>query len=323
MSFVYPYLFWMMVIPFIIFAFLVLTNKERVSRVFDAEVLKRLRVDGDTIPLKFRNITMFVAIFLMIVALSRPVIEKGDRTVSISGLTLMVGLDISGSMRSKDIYPNRLEFTKKKLTELLGYMPTDEIALTAFAHSSFMLAPFTSDNATLEQILDGVNESYINMASTDFSALGALASNMLEKKGQKILIVASDGGEKRALKEFAQILKESKITLYAILVGTQRGAPVIGDNGRVVKKKDGSIAITQLNQELGEIARETGGDFVVATNGKEDMRELASKIHMKFRDKKQGNIKIKERVELFIYPLGLATLLLLIGLSSLPRRRNR
>ncbi len=322
MSFVYPYLFWIMVIPFILFVFLVLTNTERVSRVFDAEVLKRLRVDGDTIPLKLRNITIFISIFLMIVALSRPVIEKGERTVSISGLTLMVGLDISGSMRSKDIYPNRLEFTKKKLTELFEYMPTDEVALTAFAHSSFMLAPFTSDKATLEQILDGVDESYINMASTDFSALGVLASNMLEKKGQKILVVASDGGEKRALEEFAKILKENKITLYAILVGTPRGAPVIGDNGKVVKRKDGSIAITQLNKELGEIAKATGGDFVIAANGKEDMRELASKIHLRFHDKKQGNIKIKERVELFIYPLGLATLLLLIGLSSIPRRRK-
>jgi len=99
MSFVYPYLFWIMVIPFILFVFLVLTNTERVSRVFDAEVLKRLRVDGDTIPLRLRNITIFISIFLMIVALSRPVIEKGERTISISGLTLMVGLDISGSMR--------------------------------------------------------------------------------------------------------------------------------------------------------------------------------------------------------------------------------
>jgi Ca-activated chloride channel family protein len=41
-----------------------------------------------------RNIIMFLAIFLMIVALARPVIEKGDQTVEVKGLTLLTALDI-------------------------------------------------------------------------------------------------------------------------------------------------------------------------------------------------------------------------------------
>ena len=53
----------------------------------------------------------------MIVALARPVIEKGDKVVDVKGLSLLVGLDISGSMRSTDLYPNRLEFAKKKMFE--------------------------------------------------------------------------------------------------------------------------------------------------------------------------------------------------------------
>jgi len=322
MNFVYPYFILIMIIPFIIFSFLILTNKERVSRIFDPKVLDRLRVGGDTLPLRLRNITILTAIFFMIISLARPVIEKGEKTISINGLSLMAAIDISGSMRSRDIYPNRLEFAKKKLVQLFDNMPTDEIALTAFAHSSFMLAPFTSDKTTLEQIINGVDESYINMASTDFSTLGKLAAKMLDKKNQKILIVASDGGDKKALKEFANILKEEKITLYAILVGTQRGAPVLNNKGKPVNTKNGSIAITQLNMELGKLAKETGGDFAVASNGKVDMKRLASTIHSKFHNDKQGDIKIKERVEFFIYPLALAVLLLLIGLSSIPRRKS-
>jgi len=323
MSFVYPYFFWIMIIPFMIFVFLVLTNKDKFARVFDEKVLERLRVESDALPSQIRNLMIFTAIFFMIIALSRPVIEKGEKTISIQGLSLMASIDISGSMRSRDIYPSRLEFAKRKLIALLGQMPTDEVGLTAFAHVPFMLAPFSSDKSTLEQIVEGVNENYINMASTDFTALGELAAKMLEKKKPKILVVVSDGGDKEALEGFAQILKEEHITLYAILVGTERGAPVLDEKGKPLKTKNGSIAITQINKDLGEIAVQSGGAYVVATNGKEDIKKLVSSMRSKFHDKKQGDIKIKERVEFFIYPLILSVLLLLIGFSSIPRRRKR
>ncbi len=323
MSFVYPYFFWIMIVPFTIFVFLVLTNKDKFARVFDEKVLERLKVESDALPSKVRNMIIFSAIFFMIIALSRPVIEKGEKVVSIQGLSLMASIDISGSMRSRDIYPNRLEFAKRKLIGLLNEMPTDEVGLTAFAHVSFMLAPFTSDKSTLEQIVEGVNESYINMASTDFTALGELAAKMLEKKKPKILVVVSDGGDKEALKGFAQILKEEHITLYAILVGTERGAPVLNEKGKPLKTKNGSIAITQINKDLGEIALQSGGAYVIATNGNEDIKKLVGQMRAKFHDKKQGDIKIKERVEFFIYPLIFSVLLLLMGFSSLPRRRRK
>ncbi len=323
MSFVYPYFFWIMIIPFALFVFLVLTNKEKIARVFDEKVLERLRAESDALPVKIRNLVIFTAIFFMIIALARPVIEKGEKTVSIQGLSLMASIDISGSMRSKDIYPNRLEFAKRKLIGLLQEMPTDEVALTAFAHVPFMLAPFTSDKATLEQIVEGVDESYINMASTDFTALGELAAKILESKKPKILVVVSDGGDKKALQGFANILKEHQITLYAILIGTERGAPVLDANGKPLKTKNGSMAITQINKDLGEIALKSGGAYVIAKNGNEDIKELVTAMRKKFHDKKQGDIKVKERVEFFIYPLMLSVLLLLIGFSSLPQRRKK
>ena len=322
MSFVYPYFFWIMSVPFVLFVFLVLTNKEKVARVFDEKVLERLRVESDTIPSQLRNMILFAAIFLMIVALARPVIEKGEKRVSIQGLSLMASIDISGSMRSRDIYPNRLEFAKRKLIGLLHEMPTDEVALTAFAHVSFMLAPFSSDKDTLEQIVDGVDESYINMASTDFTALGSLAAKMLEKKKPKILVVVSDGGDKEALKGLEKKKKKEKITLYAILIGTQRGAPVLDAKGKPLKTKNGSIAITQINKDLGLIAEKTGGAYVVAANGNKDIKTLVRAMRSKFHDTKKGEIKIKERVEFFIYPLMLSVLLLLIGFSSFPRRKQ-
>lgn len=322
MTFVHPYLFWVLIIPFIIFAFLITTNKERLSRIFDEKVLKRLSATDESMPLVVHNVLLFTAIFFMIVAIARPVIEKADKMVEVKGLSLLVGLDISGSMRSKDQYPNRLEFAKKKIVSLFGAMPSDEISVLAFAYSPFVLAPFSSDKETLKQMVEGVDDSYINMGSTDFMALGELASNLLEKKKPKILLLFSDGGDEKALEGFSEHLKANDIDLYVVLVGATQGAPVIDQEGKPLAQKDGTIAITQRNDALGEVAKENGGAYVVATNGKEDIEELVSVIRTKYKEQQQGEVKVKQRDEMFYYPLAGGLFLLLIALSSMPRRRE-
>ena len=322
MSFVNPQFFWALIIPFVIFTFLISTNKERLSRIFDEKVLKRLSATDESMPLIVRNILMLLALFLMIVAMARPVIEKGDKTVEVQGLTLLTALDISGSMRSTDVYPNRLTFAKKKMSLLFDAMPSDEIGVVAFAYSPFVLAPFSSDKETLKMMVEGVDDSYINMGSTDFSALGELASSLLEEKKPKIMVLFTDGGDEEAIAGFTEILKAHEIDLYVVLVGTEKGAPVIDENGKPITLEDGTIAITQRNDALGEVAKENDGAYVVASTGKEDITQLVSVIRSKYKNQQQGAVTIKERVEYFYYPLGAGLLLLLIAFSSMPRRRT-
>ena len=322
MSFVYPYLFLAMALPLLVFAFLVTTNKQHLSRIFDEKVLKRLSAADEGMSMLLRNVLMIVALFLMLIALARPVMEKGDKTVEVQGLTLLAALDISGSMRSTDVYPNRLEFAKKKMAAFFDAMPSDEVGVVAFAYSPFVLAPFSSDKETLKMMIEGVDDSYINMGSTDFSALGRQVATLLEKKEPKILVLFTDGGDKEAIAGFSDILDAQNIDLYVVLVGTKKGAPVMGKDGKPLRKKDGSIAITQRNDALGDLAKENAGAFVVASSGKDDIKELVSVIRSKYKKQQQGEVTVKERTELFYYPLGLGLLFLLLALSSLPRGKN-
>ncbi len=322
MEFVNPYLFWILIVPFTVFAFLISTNKERLFRVFDENVLKRLLATDESMPLMLRNVILFFAIFLMIVALARPVLDEGDKVVEVKGLTLLTALDISGSMRAKDVYPNRLTFAKKKMSAFFDAMPSDELSVVAFAYSPFVVAPFSSDKETLKMMVDGVNDSYISMGSTDFLALGELSSNLLEKKDPKIVVLFTDGGDKEAIAGFADVLKEKKIDLYVVLVGTVKGAPVVDAKGKPITQKDGTIAITQRNDAIGLLAKESGGAFVVATTGKDDIENLVAVIRSKYKNQQQGKVSVKQRKEYFYYPLALGILLLLIGLSSSPVRRK-
>ncbi|HIC78753.1 MAG TPA: VWA domain-containing protein, partial [Sulfurovum sp.] len=258
--------------------------------------------------------------FFMIVAMARPVIDHGDKVVQLEGLSAVVALDISGSMRSQDIYPNRLEFAKKKMMTLFDSMPTDELAILGFAHSTFAIAPFSSDKATLKQIVDGVSDEYINMASTDFRALANFSAELLKEKKTKILILFSDGGDKKDIAEFREIIKDKNIALYVVLVGTKEGAPVLDDQGKPVNYQ-GKIAITQRNDALGDVAIENSGAFMIATTGDEGIKKLVSIIKSNHQNKEQGEVIIHDREEYFYYPIGLAIFFLFLGFISLPSRK--
>ncbi len=318
MSFLNPQLFYILIVPLLLFTFFILRHKDNITQLFSKEVLERLSVGDDSLPLVVRNGLMFVALLLMLIALARPIIDHGARTVEVRGLSAVVALDISGSMRAKDIYPNRLEFAKKKIVSLLEAMPNDEIALVAFAHLPFILAPFSSDKTTLEEIVDGVTDKYINMSSTNFRALGDYVTEILENKKPKILIVFSDGGEKKEVERFAKIVKEQNISLYVVLVGTKAGSPVLDEKGKPLNYK-GSIVITQRDDRLGEIAMQSGGAFIVAHAGSQDIENLVATIKAQHISKRSGEVTIYDREELFYYPLALALLLLLFSFSSLPK----
>jgi Ca-activated chloride channel family protein len=320
MSFVTPQVLWMMGIPLAIFTYFILTHKDKFLQLFEKSVLDRLTVGDDSLPLVIRNLTLIVALFFMVVAIARPVIDHGDRVVQLEGLSVVVALDISGSMRSKDIYPNRLAFAKKKINQLLERMPNDDVSLIAFAYSSFILAPFTSDKETLKLLIEGVNDQYINMGSTDFTALGEFTAELLEKKKTKIVVIFSDGGDRGQLEKFRRIIRQNNIALYVVLVGTKEGAPVVRKNGKNIIK-DGKLVISQRGDELGQVAIENNGAFIIANSGEHDIEELVETIKSQHQSKVKGEVVIHDREELFYYPLGVGLLFLLLGFISLPRRR--
>lgn len=312
-------LFWAMVLPLLIFSYLILTHRDNFLQIFDEKVLERLSTNDHALPLVFRNLLMMVAIFFMIVAMARPVIDHGERVVKLEGLSIVLALDISGSMRSQDVYPSRLEFAKKKMIELLKYLPNDDVSLIAFAYTSFVLAPFTADKETLEVLIEGINESYINMGSTNFTVLANFSAEVLKEKKPKILVVFSDGGDKDKLEKFSEIISKEGISLYVVLFGTIEGAPVMTAKGKKMNY-NGTMVISQRNDELGAIAMNNNGAYLVASNGEDGMKDLVKTIKSQHQTQKKGEIVIHDREEFFYYPLGFGLFLLLLSFSSLPRR---
>ena len=311
----------LMGIPLVIFGYLLLTDKDRFLEIFKPNVLKRLSVTHDSLPPKGRKFLLLMALFWMIVAMARPVIDHGDKHITIEGLHAVVALDISASMRTTDSYPNRLEFAKQKILELLDQMPYDELSLIAFAQVPFMVAPFSSDKMILGEMLKGINSSYINMGSTDLVAMGRLVVRLLQDKKEKILILFTDGDDAEDFEAFSELLKEHHITAYLVLVGTKQGGPVLDQQGKPLIYQ-GKMAITQRHDELGHRLQSQGGASVVARTGSADITQLVKTIRAHHQTQTQGEVVIHNREELFYYPLGLGLLFLLMGLSSFPSQEE-
>ena len=321
MSFENMPLMLLLLVPFAIFAILVLTNKDGIERVFPKETLERIKVEGSGLSVKARNIIFFIAIFLMIIAIGHPYILKGEKEIELSGLETIIAFDISASMRTKDRYPNRLEFAKTKTKELLSNLVDDEVMILTFSKDVYLVSPMTKDEDTLKQVVDGINSYYLQ-GSTNFTLLANVVKEKLKNKAQKILIVVSDGGENEDLDRFEEIIKKEGIKLYAILIGTKEGAPVLDNKGKALLDND-KIVISRVNERLGEIAKRSGGDYIIADYGKDDIDTLSKEIDSNIAYVKGKKVlKIQNKVELFYYPLILATILLIFAFSSMPLRKE-
>jgi Ca-activated chloride channel family protein len=317
MSFENLYLMLLLLVPFILFALLVSTNKDGVERVFPQNVLDRIRVEGSGVSNRARDILLFSAIFMMIIAVGHPYIAKGERDVKLGGLEIVLALDISGSMRSQDRYPNRLEFAKEKSKKLLDFLAEDEVMLLTFSDSVFLVSPMTSDKETLKMVIDGITKDYLQGGS-NFSALAEVLKSRFKNRVQKIAVVVSDGGESGSLEQLRKTVEKENIKLYALLVGTKEGSPILDKDNKAVLKND-KIVMSRLNMELADIAKSSGGDYVVAGYSGENIEILADMIHQNLAiDTSQKRLHINDRVELFYYPLLLALFLLFLSLFSRP-----
>ena len=68
----------------------------------------------------------------------------------------MLALDVSASMLSDDVEPNRIEAAKAVAREFISSRPNDNIGLTIFAGEAFTQCPMTTDHTSLLNLLGAV-----------------------------------------------------------------------------------------------------------------------------------------------------------------------
>ncbi len=311
------YLVFMMIPLFVLFYFIV-TGKSQIQTIFDEKILEKLTVDTDSLGRTGRNILLFGALFLMIIALARPVLPRGEIEAAAKSIDLLVALDISKSMLATDRYPSRLAFAKKKIYELLDKFKEARVGVIAFADDGFIVAPLTDDRNTLKFLIEHLNTDALSTSGTNLMVPVLKAKEFLEEDPQKILLIFTDGGDQKDFSREIEAAKEAGISVYIYAVGTPQGSP-IPYRGQMLKDQNGNIVISRLNPSVKALAIATGGAYIEGGYRDKSIDMIIEDIKKKFRMQTLKSRKVQDFEELFYLPLTVAVLLMLMAFGSLPK----
>ncbi|HEY1770561.1 MAG TPA: VWA domain-containing protein [Chthoniobacterales bacterium] len=225
---------------------------------------------------------LYLALTILIFALSRPQLGKSLTEVQASGIDIMLVLDVSGSMLTKDFTvggepATRVDAIREVTRKFIEGRPNDRIGMIAFASRPYVVSPLTLDHDWLLQNLDRVRIGLVEDGTAIGSALAAAGNRLTDKRSKSHAIVLLTDGENNAGKippnTAAEALKALKIHLYAIGAGINgmAPAPIFDQNGRPVTDADGNILYQ--NQRVGfnesglkEVAKIADGQFFRATD---------------------------------------------------------
>ena len=144
MTFLWPSLLWLLVtVPLLIAAYLLLLRRKKLTAVRYASLT--MVKDAIGAGQKFRRhippILFLLALIVMITAIARP---AAVITLPSQRDTVILAMDVSGSMRAVDVEPSRLAAAQDAARTFIGEQPrTTRVGVVAFAGSALTVQPPT------------------------------------------------------------------------------------------------------------------------------------------------------------------------------------
>lgn len=274
---------------------------------------------------RFKHILLILAFSFLIVALINP--QMGTKLVEAKreGIDIVIAVDLSMSMMSEDITPNRLMKTKYEVKRFMDRLEGDRIALVGFTSRGFIQCPLTTDYGAARMFLDLMNPGILPQDGTSLADALITSQKAFGDKDEnkKLVILISDGEDhEQGIEDAVKELNDNGIVVFTIGIGSIGGAPIPVKSG-FLKDDEGNVVVSKLNElSLRQIATETGGNFYRAASGDSELEEILKEIGN--FEKKEFDTKVfddfEDRFRVFIF-IALA-LLFLESLISYARREK-
>ena len=321
-EFAWPWMFAALFLPLLTAGLLprARTTPEATLRFPFLAVLQR--GTGSPVPRRSRLRLVLAALtwLLLVVAASRPQWIGETIHLPVTGRSLMLAVDISGSMETEDMVINgrpvmRLTAVKMVAGEFVEQREGDRLGLILFGDQAYLQTPLTFDRRTLHILL---NEAAIGLAGKSTAIGDAIGLAVKRLRGQpeknRVLILLTDGtntaGSVDPLKA-ADLAASEGVRIYTIGVGADDMMPgpfrMLLGAGRELDEAS-----------LQAIAKKTGGRYFRArdTQSLQQIYALLDEIEPVSEDEQS----YRPVEELYAWPLALALLLSL--LATLPALGN-
>ncbi len=292
MTFRYPEMFILLIVPFVMIVYRMLTDSSRRTGIGYANFSILRSVHART----YKNwlsalpvILKTFALCLLVTALARPQFGEEKEDVKRQGIDIFIALDVSGSMSAEDLKPDRITAARELTSEFIKKMTDHRLGMVIFAGRSMTLSPLTID---IGIIIDYLSKVKVGEMPIDGTAIGDAISNCVykfkdEKSKSRVIILLTDGENNTGNVEpmlAAKIARERGIKIYTIGIGSKDGAPIpVMQGGRklYVRNPDGTLAIPKIDEKLlQEIAELTEGRYFRATDEKKlkEIYEVINKL---------------------------------------------
>ena len=325
---IYFYLLFIIPVMIVLFVVLQIWKKRTQKKFADHLLLRRLTPDRSNFKSSLKLIFMLLGISFLVLALVNPKIGTKLETVKREGVDIVFAVDVSKSMLAEDIAPNRMEKSKRLVSEIINQLASDRIGIIAYAGQAFPQLPITTDYGAAKMFLQGMNTNMLSSQGTAINEAIELATTYYDDEEQtnRVLFIISDGEDhsENSTTNAVEKAVEEGIRVFTIGVGKEKGAPIpLKKNGVVESlKKDaqGEVVITKLNEKiLVDIADEGNGTYINGAITEEAVEAIKEQLNQ--MDKTEFEAKqFAEFKDQFQWFLGIGLFFLFLDIFLLDRK---
>ncbi|MDR0795653.1 MAG: VWA domain-containing protein [Tannerella sp.] len=321
------YLLFALPVLIAIFIYAIIARKKAIKKYGNPVLLSRLMPEVSSKRQHFKFWILLTALLVLVFVIAGPQFGSKLETVKRQGIEIMVCLDVSNSMMSEDIKPNRLASAKQMLSRMTDSFIDDKVGLIVFAGEAFTQLPITSDYISAKMFLSSINPSMVSAQGTAIGAAINLAMRSFtpnESSSKTILIITDGENHEDDAVKAAISAAEKNVTINVVGIGTPQGAPIpIGNAANnFLKDNSGNVVITQLNEQMcQDIAAAGKGIYVRADNTNAALRTLQNEIDK--MDKAELDSKVYSEFDEQFQILAWIVLVLLLFEFMIMERKNR
>lgn len=313
MRFLHPeYLYLLLLlIPLIVWYVVRLSKTQASFNLASTNAFKGMKPDFRVYMRHFPFLLRIISIALIIIVIARPQSVSSWEETETQGIDIVLALDVSGSMLSQDLQPDRLQAAKRVAAEFVTDRNNDNIGLVVFAGESFTQCPLTNDHAVLLNLLNEIQYGMIEDGTAIGMGLATSVNRLRESQSEsRVVILLTDGTNNSgqiAPLTAADLARSYGIRVYTVGVGTTGMAPTPVQTPFGVRMQNLPVDIDE--RTLTEIAAMTGGQYFRAEDT-EGLRQVYEEIDEmeKYLISVQN---VTQRKELFLH-FAIAALILML-----------
>lgn len=302
MTFEWPLLLWSLAaIPILVGLYLLAQRRRRAYavRFTNLALLREVAGRGPGARRHVPPLLFLLGLSALLVSLARPVAVIA---VPREQTSIMLVLDVSGSMEADDLQPNRMIAAQAAAQAFVDELPSNvQTGLVTFSSGAYLNAPLSPDRSLVTQQIDRLRPGGGTAIGDGLHlALDQLAQRPANENGERapgLVVLLSDGQSTagRPPADAAERARQENIPVYTVGVG-QRGGPPVMVNGQPVQLDEATLQT---------IANQTGGSYFYAaeTDALEQIyTDLGSQVSW-----------VEERTEVTAIASALGALLLTTG----------